>query len=103
MPRGSAPGEHRGGRAKGTPNKATVEVKALAGQHGPQAIRELARLAGLVEGGKGKADNEQAQIAALNGILEETREQWLARRRRELAGNTAVGAAGATANGCDRS
>jgi hypothetical protein len=66
MPRGFAPGEHRGGRAKGTPNKAAVEVKALASQHGPQ----LARLAGLVEGGKGKADNERAQIAALNSILD---------------------------------
>lgn len=27
MPRGSAPGERRGGRQKGTPNKVTVEVK----------------------------------------------------------------------------
>jgi hypothetical protein len=61
MPRGSAPGERRGGRAKGTPNKVTLEVKALASQHGPQAIQELARLAGLIEGGKGKAENEQAQ------------------------------------------
>jgi hypothetical protein len=89
MPRGSAPGERRGGRA-----------------------------------------NEQAQIAALNGILdrgygkptqaivgdpkrpivavtvdrppEETREQWLARRGQELAANTAVGAA-ATVNGRDHS
>src|SRR6476646_8691709 len=131
MPRGSAPGERRGGRAKGTPNKATMEVKALASQHGPQAIQELARLAGLVEDGKGKAENEQAQIAALNGILdrgygrptqaivgdpkrpivavavdcppEETREQWLARRRRELAANTDLGAAATTANGSDHS
>lgn len=31
MPRGSKPGERRGGRQKGTPNKVTVEVKeALA-------------------------------------------------------------------------
>jgi hypothetical protein len=131
MPRGSAPGERRGGRAKGTPNKVTLEVKALASQHGPQAIQELARLAGLVEDGKGKAENEQAQIAALNGILDrgygkptqaivgdpkrpivavtvdrppdETREQWLARRAQELEANTAVGAATATANGSDHS
>jgi hypothetical protein len=130
MPRGSAPGERRGGRARGTPNKVTLEVKALASQHGPQAIQELARLAGLVEDGKGKAESEQAQIAALNGILdrgygkptqaivgdpkrpvvavvtvdrppEETREQWLARRGRELAANTAVGAAATTVNGRD--
>jgi hypothetical protein len=98
-----------------------MEVKALASQHGPQAIQELAKLAGLVDGGKGKAENEQAQIAALNGILdrgygkptqaivgdpkspitvavtvdrppEETREQWLDRRGRELAGNSATAA-----------
>jgi hypothetical protein len=28
--RGSKPGEHRGGRKKGTPNKNTREIKALA-------------------------------------------------------------------------
>ena len=130
MLRGSAPGEHRGGRAKGTPNKATLEVKAVASQHGPQAIHELAPLAGLVEDGKGKAESEQAQIAALNGILdrsygkptqaivgdpkrpitmtvtvdrppEETLEQWLARRARELAATTAGGTAAGAANGGD--
>jgi hypothetical protein len=30
MPRGSKPGERRGGRQKGTPNRVTAEVKALA-------------------------------------------------------------------------
>lgn len=29
MPRGSKPGERRGGRSKGTPNKVTGEVKAM--------------------------------------------------------------------------
>ena len=29
MPRGSAPGERRGGRQKGTPNKATREMKEI--------------------------------------------------------------------------
>jgi hypothetical protein len=113
MPRESAPGQHHGGRAKGTPNKATVDVKALASQHGPEAIQELAKPAGLLEGGKGKAESEQAQIGALNAFLdrgygkptqaivgdpkrpvlavtvdcppEESREQWLTQRRRELA------------------
>jgi hypothetical protein len=28
MPRGSAPGEHRGGRKAGTPNKITTDIKA---------------------------------------------------------------------------
>ena len=30
MPRGSAPGEHRGGRRRGTPNRRTIELRALA-------------------------------------------------------------------------
>ncbi len=30
MPREARPGKHRGGRAKGTPNKATVEKLAIA-------------------------------------------------------------------------
>lgn len=29
MPRGSRPGEHRGGRKKGTPNRATAEARAI--------------------------------------------------------------------------
>jgi hypothetical protein len=29
MPRGSSPGERRGGRAKGTPNKITSEMRAI--------------------------------------------------------------------------
>jgi hypothetical protein len=42
MPVGRPKGLPRtGGRAKGTPNKATVEIKALAQQHGPDAISTL--------------------------------------------------------------
>jgi hypothetical protein len=37
MPRGSKPGERRGGRQKGTPNKATAEVKVLAQKYAPVA------------------------------------------------------------------
>lgn len=70
MPRGSSPGERRGGRAKGVPNKATVEIKDVARQYGPQAVEALAKLAGLVGEGDGKAESEQARIAALNGILD---------------------------------
>jgi hypothetical protein len=33
------------GRQAGVPNKATADVKALAREHGPAAIQELARLA----------------------------------------------------------
>lgn len=35
-----------GGRAKGTPNKATVEIKELARVHGPAIIERLVELAG---------------------------------------------------------
>jgi hypothetical protein len=58
---GSEPGERRGGRQKGTPNKATAEVRGLALQHGPEAIKELARLSK-------EAASETARISAI-GIL----------------------------------
>ena len=43
MPRGSAPGERRGGRQKGTPNKSTIERK-LRAQEGLAAARQTGRL-----------------------------------------------------------
>ena len=70
MARGSAPGERRGGRTKGTPNKATVEIKEIARQYGPQAVEELAKLAGLSPDGVGKAESEQARMGALNSLLD---------------------------------
>src|SRR5688500_5913753 len=60
---GAEPGERRGGRQKGTPNKATGEVRSLAAEHGPAAIAELARLST-------QAVNETARIAACNALLE---------------------------------
>ena len=69
MARGADPGTRRGGRVKGVPNKATVEVKEIARAYGPDAIKELAKLAGLIDG-ETKAESEQARIAALNGILD---------------------------------
>ena len=113
MPRGSKPGERRGGRHKGIANKATGEVKALARKWGPEAITMAAEMAGLVPGKKA-AQSEAARLAAIGMILDrgygkptqtiagdennplrvmmatvdrppdETREQWLARRAREL-------------------
>lgn len=41
MAGGSKPGERRGGRQKGVPNKATAEIKALAQEYGPDAIKTL--------------------------------------------------------------
>lgn len=68
MARGSKPGERRGGRQKGTPNKASVEIKDVARQYSPKAIEQLAKLAGL-DGGKG-AKSEQARIRACELIIE---------------------------------
>lgn len=63
MPRGSKPGERRGGRKAGTPNHATVEIKDLARQHGPTVIAELVRLAA-------QAQSESARVAAAGMILD---------------------------------
>ena len=56
--RGSRPGERRGGRQTGTPNKATADVKALAQSYAPEAVKELARLAL-------NAQSEQARVTAI--------------------------------------
>lgn len=56
-------GQKTGGRQKGTPNKATAEVKELARAHAPAAIAELARLSQ-------EAESEQAKVAAIKEILD---------------------------------
>ena len=56
-------GERRGGRQKGTPNKATAEIKDVARKHGPAAIKELARI--MLEG-----DSDNAKIAAIKELLD---------------------------------
>ncbi len=63
MPRGAKPGERRGGRKAGVPNKAAGEVKKLAQQHGPAAITELARIFAT-------SDSHPARVAAANSILD---------------------------------
>src|SRR3712207_3390251 len=60
---GSNPGERRGGRQKGTPNRATAEVRTLAKEHGPAALTELARLAK-------EAQSEAARVQACNAIID---------------------------------
>jgi len=72
--RGSAPGERRGGRTAGVPNKATQSVREFARNYGPEAIRKAAEMAGLIKDKDGKsigaADSEQVQMTALNTILD---------------------------------
>ena len=62
------------GRHPGVSNKACAEVREIARQWGPEAIRKAAELAGLVidDSGKptGQAESEQARIAALNIVLD---------------------------------
>lgn len=61
--RGSKPGEHRGGRKKGTPNKATAEIRTIAQKYAPAAVKELARLSTA-------AVSEAARVAAIKEILD---------------------------------
>lgn len=58
------------GRTAGTPNKATAEVKEIAGKYGPEAVKALAVLAGLAKDGEGKAESEAARVAAIKEILD---------------------------------
>lgn len=58
--RGKTPGS---GRKKGTPNKATAEIKELARAHGPAAINALATLLKA-------ADSDTARIAAAKELLD---------------------------------
>lgn len=52
-----------GGRQKGTKNKATVDVKVLAQEHGPEAIKTLCRL-------MREADSDAAKISAAKELLD---------------------------------
>ena len=64
MPRGSKPGERRGGRQRGTLNRATADVKRLAEVYSHAAIQTLAAV----------MHNDQAdvraRIAAANALLD---------------------------------
>ena len=62
--RGSAPGERRGGRVKGTPNKATASVKEIARQYTEKAF---AALVGVLDG---EESPPAAKVAAAKEILD---------------------------------
>lgn len=61
--RGAKPGERRGGRQKGTPNKATVELKAIARPYAPEAVAVLVQ---IMQTGK----MEASRIAAARELLD---------------------------------
>ena len=56
-------GKKTGGRKPGSLNKVTIEIKTLAGEHGPTALAELVRLST-------DAKNEQTRVAACKEILD---------------------------------
>ncbi|WP_208949785.1 hypothetical protein [Achromobacter aegrifaciens] len=53
-----------GGRPKGVPNKATAEIKALAQQHGPDAIATLVK---IMQGAK---QPSASRVAAAKELLD---------------------------------
>lgn len=63
-----------GGRQKGTPNRATVAGRDLALLWGPDALRKLAHLAGLIRDPEGNpigmADSHQVQLNACQQIID---------------------------------
>jgi hypothetical protein len=61
--RGSKPGERRGGRTKGTPNKATRTLREIAREYTEEALEAL--VAVLRDG-----ESEAARIQAANAILD---------------------------------
>ena len=64
-----AAGKKTGGRKKGTPNKLTEEIRAIAEPYAKGAMREAARIAGLLPKQKG-SESDQARVAAINIILD---------------------------------
>ncbi len=51
------------GRPKGSLNKATADIKALAMEHAPAAMKELARLAT-------EAESEAARVSAIKELFD---------------------------------
>lgn len=60
---GSKPGERRGGRKKGTLNKANKDLRALAQKYTAEAVEKLATIMRTGE-------SEQAQVGAAKELLD---------------------------------
>lgn len=56
-------GVRLGGRQKGTPNKATADVKAVASQYTEEAVQTLAKI-------MRDSDSDAAKVAAVKEILD---------------------------------
>lgn len=64
MKGGAKPGERRGGRQKGTPNKVTADVRALAQAYGPKALEVLAEIM------QSKSQPPAARVSAAKELLD---------------------------------
>ena len=60
--RGSKPGERRGGRKKGTPNKRTAELRDVVRNYMPAAVERLAELM--------HSDDDAVSLAACKEIFD---------------------------------
>lgn len=60
---GAKPGERRGGRQKGTLNKATKDIKTLAQPYGAAAIQTLVSV-------MKRGETHAARVAAANSLLD---------------------------------
>ena len=58
-----AKGKKTGGRTKGTPNKSTSEIKALAQAHGAEAIKSLVAI-------MKNAESDASKVAAIKELLD---------------------------------
>jgi hypothetical protein len=68
------PGYNLKGRPKGVRNKVTREVRAIAADYGPEAVRRLAVIGGIIpkaklRKGEAPAQSEATQVVALSHIL----------------------------------
>src|SRR5690242_1389756 len=62
-------GRKTGGRRRGTPNKSTADIRAIAQCYGESAIQSLAQLAGLIPN-QPAAAAEQVRVQALRELLD---------------------------------
>jgi hypothetical protein len=63
-----ARGRKTGGRLRGSVNRTTADIKAIAAPYGASAVAELAKLAGLTKAAG--ASNEATRVAALRELLD---------------------------------
>ena len=75
MSHGRPPGLPKtGGRVKGTPNKTSLDIRALAQMHGPAVIERLLRLSGCMRDSAGHpvtgSDSDTVQVMAMRELLD---------------------------------